>query len=211
MKLIQHDHLNDVLMTRAYANYSTTTTTFFNLSKKSTTETLQSSSNQVLLVLGTRCGRSGFFMTVVSSLLPELYLVYGCLFPLELPHHVGHEGLKVQHGDGQLGTDRPPHTERFHPDPLGACHVHAHVVAALQEPLWVNSIGLDLPLLLVPAHHRWIATMKFTVAHVEIHYYRNDLQQRLLFLRGGSYKWFLNKPPLQPFIGTAGVISHPYK
>jgi hypothetical protein len=42
----------------------------------------------------------------------------------------------VQHGDGQSGTDHPAHAERHYPDPLGARHVHAHAVAALQEPLW---------------------------------------------------------------------------
>jgi hypothetical protein len=85
------------------------------------------------------------------ALLLELHLVPGRLPPLELPHHVGHEVLQVQHGDGQPGADPPPRPERHHPDPLGPRHVHARAVAALQEPLR-RELHRPLPLPPVPAH-----------------------------------------------------------
>ncbi|XBJ24365.1 hypothetical protein VPH35_002267 [Triticum aestivum] len=84
-------------------------------------------------------------------LLGEVHLLAGDLLPLELPHHVGHEVLQVEHGDAQPGADPPAHAERHHLDLPVAGHVHRFARAAWQEPLW-HELRWLLPLPLVPAH-----------------------------------------------------------
>ncbi|XBJ16995.1 hypothetical protein VPH35_008501 [Triticum aestivum] len=84
-------------------------------------------------------------------LLGEVHLLAGDLLPLELPYHVGHEVLQVEHGDAQPGADPPAHAERHHLDLPIAGHVHRFACAAWQEPLRQELRWL-LPLPLVPAH-----------------------------------------------------------
>ncbi|XBJ09326.1 hypothetical protein VPH35_014422 [Triticum aestivum] len=84
-------------------------------------------------------------------LLGEVHLLAGDLLPLELPHHVGHEVLQVEHGDAQPGADPPAHAERHHLDLPVAGHIHSFARAAWQEPLR-HELRWLLPLPLVPAH-----------------------------------------------------------